>query len=230
MKTLVLDLDETLVHSSFKPHPGRQADLLVPMLIDKIECKVHVLVRPGAQQFCETLAKSYEIVVFTASLAKYAEPLIAMLDKNKTWCSHILVREHCTYHEKSDAYVKDLGRLGRDLKDVIIIDNSPSCYILNKENALASRTWFSDVRDRELYEFIPILKKLARVEDVRPYLSKIGKEASLKVGEDIHVNSRKALTIVDGLLGEQFYQYTEAIVDRKRRNVSTLPETLEEFN
>ena len=128
LKTLVLDLDETLVHSSFKPHPGRQSDLQVPLLIDKVECKVHVLVRPGALQFVETLSKNFEVVIFTASLSKYAEPLVAMLDKNRTWCSQILFRDHCTYNEQEETFVKDLSRLGRDLKDVIIIDNSPSSY------------------------------------------------------------------------------------------------------
>lgn len=224
LKTLVLDLDETLVHSSFKPHPGRQSDLQVPLLIDKVECKVHVLVRPGALQFVETLAKNFEVVIFTASLAKYAEPLVAMLDKNRTWCSHILFRDHCTYNEKEETFVKDLGRLGRDLKDVIIIDNSPGSYRHHKENALACRSWFSDVRDRELYEFIPILKKLARVEDVRPYLSQIGAEATHKYHDDMIVNPRKALAIVDNLLGEQFYQYTEGMIDKRRRNVSVLPD------
>ena len=53
--------------------------------------------------------------------------------------------------------MKDLSLLGRDLKDVIIIDNSPTSYFFHPENALGSKTWYDDDDDRELYDFIPLL-------------------------------------------------------------------------
>ena len=68
----------------------------------------------------------YEIVMFTASLSKYAEPLYAKLDP-KNVSSYLLFREHCTFH--NGLFVKDMAALGRDLKDVIIIDNSPTSYL-----------------------------------------------------------------------------------------------------
>jgi RNA polymerase II subunit A small phosphatase-like protein len=99
MKTLILDLDETLVHSSFRPHDNHAADIELPVEIDGKNCPVFVLVRPGCIQFCEKMAKHFEVVVFTASLSKYAEPLVKILDSNNNWCSSILFREHCTYVE-----------------------------------------------------------------------------------------------------------------------------------
>ena len=42
-----------------------------------------IYVRPGCQKFLEELAKYYEIVIFTASLAKYADPLMDLIDPNK---------------------------------------------------------------------------------------------------------------------------------------------------
>jgi carboxy-terminal domain RNA polymerase II polypeptide A small phosphatase len=77
-KTLVLDLDETLVHSSFKP--PEQPDIVLPVEIEGKVCYVYVLIRPGAVQFLEQLAEHYELVIFTASLSKYAEPLMKILD------------------------------------------------------------------------------------------------------------------------------------------------------
>ena len=73
-KTLILDLDETLVHSSFKPPD--QPDIVLPVEIEGKICYVYVLVRPGAISFLEELAQYYELVIFTASLSKYAEPLM----------------------------------------------------------------------------------------------------------------------------------------------------------
>lgn len=82
MKTLILDLDETLVHSSFKPHACRKSDIMLPVTIEGRDCTVYVLVRPGAIEFCEKMSQIFEVVIFTASLSKYAEPLVKMMDPN----------------------------------------------------------------------------------------------------------------------------------------------------
>ena len=70
-------------------------------------------------------------------------------------------------------FVKDMARLGRPLSDVIIIDNSPTSYLFQPENSLPSISWYDDMKDRELMEFVPILEKLATVRDVRNILPKI---------------------------------------------------------
>jgi RNA polymerase II subunit A small phosphatase-like protein len=77
-KTLVLDLDETLVHSSFVFMAGAQ--IKIPINVDGYECNVYVAVRPGAQYFLEEVSKNYEVIIYTASISKYAEPLMNTLD------------------------------------------------------------------------------------------------------------------------------------------------------
>lgn len=72
-------------------------------------------------------------------------------------------------------YVKDLCKLGRKLKDVIIVDNSPFSYYLNPENAVPIISWFDDLEDRELMQLVPVLEHLASVDDVMPYLNQINK-------------------------------------------------------
>lgn len=67
-KCLVLDLDETLVHSSFKPI--NNADFIIPVEIENVVHSVYVLKRPGVDEFLKRLGPQFEIVVFTASLAK----------------------------------------------------------------------------------------------------------------------------------------------------------------
>ena len=168
-KTLVLDLDETLVHSQFGPF-DIQSDVVINIEIENEVHDIHVLVRPGVKEFLEKISKKYEIVIFTASISKYAGPLLDILDKNKL-CSYRLFREHCTLINTS--FVKDLKKLGRDLKDVVIVDNSPLAYLLNVENGLPILTWFDDKDDRELYRICPILEFLSLVPDVRDYIYKI---------------------------------------------------------
>jgi len=166
-KTLVLDLDETLVHSSFKPISN--AHFNIPVEIEEQVYQVYVLKRPGVDQFLKRMGELYEIVVFTASLAKYADPVLDLLDKHKV-VTFRLFREACVNHKGN--YVKDLGRMGRDINKIIIIDNSPASYMFNPENAVPVESWFDDENDNELLDLIPILEQMSRTQDVRDEIAK----------------------------------------------------------
>ena len=73
------------------------------------------------------MSKYYELVMFTASIQKYAQPIFNKLDPNRL-CTQMLFRESCSIDPKTGYMVKDMSRLGRRLEDVIIIDNSPNSY------------------------------------------------------------------------------------------------------
>jgi len=169
-KCLVLDLDETLVHSSFKPIPN--PDFIIPVEIEDQVHKVYVVKRPGVDKFLEQLGPIYECVVFTASLAKYADPVLDLLDIHKVVKAR-LFREACSNYKGN--YVKDLNRLGREIKQTIIIDNSPSSYLFHTENAIPCESWFDDENDTELTDLIPILQTLSKVDNVRTYLESLKK-------------------------------------------------------
>lgn len=189
-KTLVIDLDETLVHSYFEKEPPYKPDISYDIEITGITIHISTLIRPGAFQFLEKLSNLYEIVIFTASLSQYAIPLLNEIDKNN-YCKYKLFREHCyTFDNKgSPGYVKDLSKLNRDLNNIIIIDNNPDCYFLNKENGIPIKTWLNDKNDKELLKLLPYLEFLANeyINDVRPILTKIkdGKTINFKIFDEI---------------------------------------------
>ncbi|EMC99249.1 hypothetical protein BAUCODRAFT_65315 [Baudoinia panamericana UAMH 10762] len=162
-KCLVLDLDETLVHSSFKIL--HQADFTIPVEIEGQYHNVYVIKRPGADAFLKRVGEIYEVVVFTASVSKYGDPVLDNLDIHHA-VHHRLFRESCFNHQGN--YVKDLSMMGRDLRDTIIIDNSPTSYIFHPQHALPISSWFSDAHDNELLDLIPVLEDLAgpQVSDV----------------------------------------------------------------
>lgn len=166
-KCLVLDLDETLVHSSFKEIPN--PDFVIPVEIDGTVHRVYVLKRPGVDMFLEKVGKTYEIVVFTASLSKYADPLLDLLDIHKV-VRHRLFRESCTWHEGN--YVKDLQILGRPIEKTIIVDNSPMSYLFQPENAIGVSSFIDDPSDRELYYCLPFLENILHVDNVVHHLHK----------------------------------------------------------
>jgi len=176
MKTLVLDLDETLVHSSFKPTSS--VDMIVPFEIEGKDHCVFVGKRPGVDQFLAHIAHKFEVVIFTASVSKYADPLIDKLDSYSVVSSR-LFRESCVQHGGS--YVKDLTKLGRELSQTMIIDNSPNSYKFQPENAIPIRSWFDDPEDNELIKLLPILDQLAKAKDVEAFRAKIDVKPSTPI-------------------------------------------------
>ncbi|CAI8011940.1 Carboxy-terminal domain RNA polymerase II polypeptide A small phosphatase 1, partial [Geodia barretti] len=112
-KCVVIDLDETLVHSSFKPVVN--ADFIVPVEIEGVIHQVYVLKRPYCDEFLHRMGEMFECILFTASLAKYADPVADLLDPHNTFSTR-LFRESCVFHRGN--YVKDLSRLGRDIRKV----------------------------------------------------------------------------------------------------------------
>ncbi|THH33256.1 hypothetical protein EUX98_g888 [Antrodiella citrinella] len=165
-KCLVLDLDETLVHSSLKPVPS--PDFIVPVEIEYNWHNFYVLKRPGVDTFLKKMGDIYEVVVFTASLSKYADPVLDRLDPDHS-VAHRLFRESCYNHRGN--YVKDLSQLGRPIGNTIILDNSPASYIFHPHNAVPVSSWFSDVHDTELGDMAPFLADLCHAGDVRGILN-----------------------------------------------------------
>ena len=174
-KTLVLDLDETLVHSVGGMENGEggepQHDFIIqiPQSNNSLH-DVHVMVRPHVEEFLQRMSKRFELVIFTASISKYANPLLNIVDK-MGYVPFRLFREHCTLI--NTAFVKDLNLLGRDAKDIIILDNNPTAYSLNHYNGFPIKSWFDDKNDDELLKICPILEFLSYVPDVREYIKKI---------------------------------------------------------
>ncbi|KAK3527078.1 hypothetical protein QTP86_008798 [Hemibagrus guttatus] len=139
-KILVLDLDETLIHSH---HDG----VLRPT------------VRPGTPpDFILKVSQWYELVVFTASMEIYGSAVADKLDNNRGILKRRYYRQHCTLDLGS--YIKDLSVVHNDLSSIVILDNSPGAYRSHPDNAIPIKSWFSDPSDTALLNLLPMLDAL----------------------------------------------------------------------
>eukprot|EP00696_Hemimastix_kukwesjijk_P014277 gnl/Hemi2/28245_TR9327_c0_g2_i1.p1 gnl/Hemi2/28245_TR9327_c0_g2~~gnl/Hemi2/28245_TR9327_c0_g2_i1.p1 ORF type:complete len:393 (+),score=76.34 gnl/Hemi2/28245_TR9327_c0_g2_i1:111-1289(+) len=172
-KLLILDLDETLVHSTYKT--VLKYDLRIEVYVDGMSFVFYVLKRPHVDFFLRTVSGWYDVCVFTASLQKYADPVIDQLDRPtpSSLVKKRLFRESCV--KQNGNFVKDLTIFGRDLSQVIIVDNSPVAYSMQPDNAIPIEGWIDSASDTGLLALLPLLHGLRAVADVRSILGKGGR-------------------------------------------------------
>ncbi|OHS93914.1 NLI interacting factor-like phosphatase family protein [Tritrichomonas foetus] len=167
-KTLVLDLDETLVHSSF--YPVCNYDFIAKFKVGENRYSSYVLKRPGIEYFLEFVKEKFEVVIFTASVKEYAD---SVLDVIAPWIppSRRFYRQHCTI--SNGLFIKDLSLFNRPLSSIVIVDNSEFSFSLHRSNAILISTWIGEKKDKQLDTVVgPLLSKLIDAEDVRTVLAK----------------------------------------------------------
>ncbi|GLJ07498.1 hypothetical protein SUGI_0068310 [Cryptomeria japonica] len=162
-KTLVLDLDETLVHSTVNKLPKRH-DFAIQFRHPDGSYIYYVLKRPWVDLLLNELRNLYEIVVFTASGKKYADAILNKLDPHGNIIKHRLYRNSCTQLPGPNSKpVKDLSRLGRSLSKVIFVDDSYRHHCA-QENAFPVRRFLDDMNDTELLSLLEFCKRFANSE------------------------------------------------------------------
>ena len=197
-KILVIDLDETLMHTSFQKIEN--PDLIIKLYsnINKKDEKekdnndnketnskfieAFVRIRPGVDQFLSQMSKYYDIYVYSASSKNYLNSIIKNIDKNniikKCFCRDDCIKYVEDHEEDFDKpndkfnYVKDLKKINKELRNIVFIDNNAISFKLQEKNGIPIKSWFDDYEDIELYKLIPILKNLSGFYDVRIEISK----------------------------------------------------------
>ena len=156
--TLVLDMDETLIHFFFTKNIGM------------------FFIRPYCFEFLSQMRQYYEIITFTAGTKEYADYILNLLDPNNELIKYRLYRQHVTILGCS--VYKDLNKLGRDLSKVIIVDNMKDNFKMQPNNGLYVKTWINDINDHQFKDLMKILKDIVffNVIDVRPIIEKINEE------------------------------------------------------
>ena len=144
--SLVLDLDETLMNLELK---------------DNTNNKYMLHLRPGLYSFLSNIKPYYELMTFTSASKEYAMPIINEIESKEKFFDYNFFREHSVIVEND--FVKDISRIGRDMKKIIIIDNVEENFKLNKKNGIKIAPFYGGNRnDKVLYELKKILLMIAQ--------------------------------------------------------------------
>jgi Dullard-like phosphatase family protein len=149
--TLVLDLDETLIYL-MPNYPGDDRKDAV--------LRHTLMFRPCLFEFLQKMKPLYELVIFSFGTYEYVENVIKIIEKNGKIFQHVLYRQHTTCN--NGEYVKDLSLLGRDLKNIIIVDDNPQVFKLQERNGICIKPFYGDVvSDRNTLKILgKILEKI----------------------------------------------------------------------
>ena len=186
-KILLIDLDETLIHSDFSLeylndkkvkydtiikfkdtesdfeenyedyYDMRRKKLKHELFKEEKEFKVGVFIRKGAKEFLTEVSKYFVIGIFTASVKAYADAVLDYLDPNKNLIQFRLYRNNCI-NINDKIFVKDLRIIkGIDIKDIILLDNSIYSFSAQINNGILVNSFFNDKNDIELYNVLEYL-------------------------------------------------------------------------
>jgi Dullard-like phosphatase family protein len=183
--TLILDMDEHLIHSCEMNGYHKNMALGTIITIGRTlgqNLRLNMRERPYLRTFLSVISEHFELVLFTAGEESYARKVIEIIDPDNH-ISHHLFRRHCTAYS-SFLFVKDLKHLGRDMTQVAIMDNSSIAYASDFDNAIPMYPWRGnaarDLFDVELIEVIPFLLKMKKEPNFQTFLKKTFRLSKMK--------------------------------------------------
>ena len=165
--SLVLDLDETLISLDRNKTNNNNKGILK--------------LRPGLIKFLSKIKNFYEIIVFTSGTKEYGDQIIDVIENEEKYFDYRLYREHTLSY--NNEFIKDISRIGRPLDKIIIVDNLPQNFRLQKENGIEIKPFFGDDNsDKVLTSLGNILKKIAnRFNDTRNGILEYRNEIKKKI-------------------------------------------------
>ena len=147
--------------NSCYPHNGHD---------DSATQNFEIIIRPYARNILAQLKQFYEIVIFTAALPEYANPILDHLDPQRDIIKMRLYRDSCCRVDPFNVFVKDLRVFrDRDMKDIILVDNLTLSFAYQIDNGIPIFPYAGNGDDYELLALYDYLIKIKDVQDIRVY-------------------------------------------------------------
>ncbi len=160
-KILVLDLDETLIHTE------RANENSTYPIIKTQRSNIYFTKRPFLMEFLNLMSNFFDLILFSASGIEYCEEIIEELSLDFSIFSQILTRADCTPILSFCGFSKDLKILKRNLNDIVLVDDTIFSAFLQLDNYVPIAKFKGDPQDKELVQLSAFLLFIYKVPDVR---------------------------------------------------------------
>ena len=178
-KLLLLDLDETLIHSEYKFgyfNKTLNSEKMkencnhkeIKFKEGEMEFQMIIFIRPFLNDFLENMNSYFDLGIFTAALKNYAEAALKIIDPSEKFFKFKFFRDSCINIDDK-IYIKDLSIIDNyDLKNIILVDNSLYSFLNNLNNGVLVNSFYYDESDKQLiFAKNYILNSLLYCDDVR---------------------------------------------------------------
>ena len=166
--TLVLDLDNTLIS-----HNNRNNNDV---------CNL----RPGLLSFLNVLKPLYELISYTNESKEYSEQLLKEIESSRKYFDYNLYKEHNVLIDNN--FVKDISKIGRDMKKIIIVDKNYENIKSTPQNGILIKPYFgeSSQNDTVLFELKKLLILFHKIgyEDIRVAIKNYESDIKYKITLD----------------------------------------------
>ncbi|CAD8054704.1 unnamed protein product [Paramecium sonneborni] len=148
-RTLVFDLDETLLHCNENVNDSTDHTIMIKMPNEgMVETKINI--RPYCQQMLKILSNHFELILFTAGYQYYADKAVDLIDPDRKLFQYRFYRESCLEIEDG-LFIKDLKVIGnRQIENMLLIDNAPYSYCYQIDNGIPIIPFYDNKYDKEL--------------------------------------------------------------------------------
>ena len=160
-KLLIIDLDETLIHSEFRNKDNYK---ILDIYTKNSKCQIKsfsysdensiyffdVFFRPHLKEFLTTVCKYFDLAIFTAALKGYADIILDYIDPKNEFFQFRLYRDACIPIQQR-LYIKDLRIIkDYDPKNVILMDNSLYSFMNQPSNGMLVNSFYTNHKDTQL--------------------------------------------------------------------------------
>ena len=173
----IFDLDETLIHCELKDIDSAQKKIKIKMSAS-LEKTIGLNIRPNFEKSILKIKEKYHVIMFTASLQKYADAVMDEIDPTGSLFEYRLYRNNCTQIKVDNQiyYIKDLRVLKNiSLDDIVIIDNSVLSFAFHFDNGIPILPYYRGDDEIEMKSLVKLLDNLADVPQIKTKLRSLMK-------------------------------------------------------
>lgn len=159
---LILDLDETLIHSDLDMKWSAH-DFYIKTEDDSV---IPINIRPYLFEFLEFCNINFDIIIYTASCKDYADPVIDFIEKEKSYFKYRFYREHCISY--GSFLLKDISIFEKPLNQTLIIDNNLFSFAHYLKNGILISSYYNESNDLDLVSLMEFFNQsIIGKEDIR---------------------------------------------------------------